>query len=241
MESYGADRVFRDYGDWAGFDEPFANRRRAERHAKMRARREELMANYDVIHGHFVADKYIGLFPNSQFITFFREPAQQSISHWRWQSALTDRKSDVNKEEHAEVRYWRDLQPTIEEHLEWPFYRDHQSQFMGSLPVEDLAFVGLYEEFEKSLALFRAQFGRDLSHRVAAVTKREGGAFPVSNEVRYLVNKYRAADVELYARAKELFERRCAQYLPELTTIKPPRPAFRRSSIGTTVGIAAEG
>ena len=213
MDSYGVERVMRDYGDWAGFDEPFANRRREQRHAAMRERRQELMENYDVIHGHFIAGKYVGLFPKADFITFVREPAQQSISHWRWQSALTDRESDANKEVHMEVRYWRELQPTVEEHLKWPFYRDHQSQFLSDLPLEDVAFVGLYEEYAKSLELFKAQFGRDLGPpRYANVTRREGGAFEVSGEVRRLVDKYRAADVEMYARAKEIFDRQCSKY-----------------------------
>ncbi len=213
LDEYGADRVLRDYGDWSGFDEPFANRRRAERTAAMRARRDELMEKYDVIHGHFVADKYLGLFPNADFISFFREPAQQSISHWRWQSAFTDRRSDVNQVEHMEVRYWRELRPTVEEHLTWPFYRDHQSQFLGSLPVDELAFVGIYEEYDKSLELFKAMFGRDLGPaRRAAVTLRVGGPFEVSPDVRRLVNKYRAADVELYARAREIFRYQCRKY-----------------------------
>lgn len=213
MDAYGADRVLRDYGDWSGFDEPFANKRRAERWAAMRARRDELMEKYDVIHGSFVADKYMGLFPQSEYIAFFREPAQQTVSHWRWQAALTDRKSDVNQEEHMEVRYWRELQPTVEEHLKWPFYRDHQSQFMGSLPVEELAFVGIYEEYAKSLELFKAIFGKDLgTPHYAKVTKREGGAFEITPEIRRLVNKYREADVELYAKARELFDRQCRKY-----------------------------
>ena len=213
MEAYGADRVFRDYGDWTGFDEPFANKRRLERWAAMRARREELLRNYDVIHGHFAADKYIGLFPQADFISFFREPAQQSISHWRWQSALTDRASDVNKEVHMEVRYWRELQPTVEEHLKWPFYRDHQSQFMGSLPVDELAFVGIYEHYEESLELFKAIFGKDLGPpRRASITARQGGAFEVTPEIRRLINKYRAADVELYAKATERFNELCRKH-----------------------------
>ncbi len=213
LDSYGHDRVLRDYGDWAGFDEPFANLRRAKRAAAMRARRDELLEKYDVIHGHFVADKYLGLFPDARFSAFFREPAQQSISHWRWQSALTDRRSDVNQEEHMEVRYWRELRPTVEEHLKWPFYRDHQSQFLGRLRVDELAFVGIYEEYDKSIELFKAIFGRDLdAGRRAKVTLRTGGPFEVTPEVRRLVNRYRAADVELYERAKENFRRLCRKY-----------------------------
>lgn len=206
MQSYGAERVLRDYGDWVGFDEPFANRRREQRHAAMRAKRDDLLERYDVIHGHFVADKYLGLFPGAEFISFFREPCQQMVSHWRYQSALTVRVSDVNKEEHAEVRYWRELVPTLEEYIKWPFYRNHQSQFLGTLSVEDLAFVGLYEEYGKTLEHFKARFGRDLGPpHYATVTKREAPPFEISDDVRRLVEKYHPADFELYARAKERF------------------------------------
>ena len=206
MNSYGAERVLRDYGDWVGFDEPFANRRREQRHAAMRVRRDELIDKYDVIHGHFVADKYIGLFPEAEFISFFRDPCQQIVSHWRYQSALTVRVSDVNKEEHAEVRYWRELTPSLEEYITWPFYRNHQSQFLGSLSVDDLAFVGVYEQYGKTLDHFRARFGRDLGPpHYAPVTKREAPPFEINDRVRRLVEKHFPADIELYERVKERF------------------------------------
>jgi hypothetical protein len=208
MRAYGADRVFRDYGDWAGFDEPFANRRRDQRRVAMRARRDELAANYDVIHGHFIADKYIGLFPQTDFLAFFRDPCQQVMSHWRYQTALTDRVSDVNKEVHIEVRYFKELKPSLEEYIEWPFYRNHQSQFMGSLSVDDLAFVGLYEEYDRTIALASAQFARDLGPpHYAEVTKREAPPFVVSEDMRRRIRKYYEADFELYARARERFAR----------------------------------
>jgi hypothetical protein len=208
MQAFGAERVFRDYGDWTGFDEPFANRRREQRIAAMRARRDELLEKYDIIHGHFVADKYMDLFPTSDFMAFFRDPCQQVISHWRYQCALTDRRSDVNKEVHAEVRYFEELKPSLEEYVKWPFYRNHQSQFMGSLPVEDLSFVGIFEEYPKSIAIASAFLGRDLGPpHFASVTKREAPPFEVSDHVRRLIEKYYDADFELYAKAKERFAR----------------------------------
>jgi hypothetical protein len=200
--------VFRDYGDWAGFDEPFANRRREMRHAAMRAKRDELLQSYEVIHGHFVADKYLGLFPHADFIAFFREPCQQVISHWTFQSSLSVRVSDVNKEEHAEVKYWRELKPSLEEYVRWPFYRNHQSQFMGSLSVDDLAVVGLYEEYPRSLEMLKNSFGRDLGQpHYAEVTKRQAPPFEVSDELRRTIKKNFEADFELYAQAKEQFAR----------------------------------
>lgn len=65
------ERLFQDYGDLAGYRSPEADALRARRKLEIRARRDELMRNFDVIHGHFIADKYIGLFPKSDFVAFF--------------------------------------------------------------------------------------------------------------------------------------------------------------------------
>lgn len=213
METYGKDRVYRDYGDWAGFDEPFANKRRADRTTAMRARRDELLANYDVIHGHFVAEKYMNLFPQTEFVTFFRDPYQQSISHWAWVMKLSDRKSDVNTTEHAEVRYFRELQPTLSEYLRWPMYRDQQSQYMEGLQIEDLACCCLYEEYERGTRLFEKRFSRNLGGiRYSSATYRDGGDYALTSQERKDIERYRAGDIELYARAKECFKRQCSKF-----------------------------
>jgi hypothetical protein len=208
MYAYG-DRLFRDYGDWAGFDTPEANARRDRRMGAMRERREELLEKYDAIHGHFIADKYVGLFPEADFIALFRDPYQQAIAHYNFVRRNTKRESDVNKEVHPEVALFNELNPTLLEYIEWPYYRDHQSQFLGSLSIDDLAFVGLSEEYDLSLELFKARFGRCPGPpRYANVnTENAERVYEVTSDVRQAVRKYRARDLELYARAKEIFDR----------------------------------
>jgi hypothetical protein len=127
---------------------------------------------------------------------------------------FTDRTSDVNKEVHPQVRYCKELMPTLEEYIKWPFYRNHQTQFLGSLSIDDLAFVGLYEEYGKTLELAEQFFGRNLGPpQYASATKRVAPPFEISNKVRRLVEEYFPADIELYARAKERFTRQ-AQLSP---------------------------
>ena len=178
----------------------------------MRARRDELNNCYDAIHGHFIADKYLGLFDNAQYIAFFRNPYQQAMAHYHYLRRNTNRVSDVNQEVHPEVQLFIDHKPTLLDYLEWPMYRDHQSQFLGSLCVDDLAFVGISEQYAKSLELFKRTFGRDLGPPVFANTNEErgDGEYVVDSDVRLAVKKYRAHDLETYARAKELFERKTA-------------------------------
>ena len=71
-----------NYGDWAGFRVPEAIERCRVRTLAMRARRDELLQKYDIIHGHFPPDKYLGLFPTEDFVAFFRDPYQQTYSHY---------------------------------------------------------------------------------------------------------------------------------------------------------------
>jgi hypothetical protein len=206
MASYG-DRLMRDYGDWAGFDEPVANERRARRTDAMRARREELLHDYDAIHGHFIPDKYIGLFPQSDFIAFFRDPYQQSLAHYYFLKRRPVREHDANREVHPEVRMLHEARMSVTDYLEWNAFYNQQTQYLGSLSIDDLAFVGLAERYAESLEQFRIRFHRDLGPpRYENVNQdRDEWGYYVSSDVRAAVKKYRAADLETYARAKEIF------------------------------------
>jgi hypothetical protein len=199
-DAYG-DRFMKDYGDWAGFNVPEANERRAKREQEMRARRDELAASYDIIHGHFIADKYRGLFEPEQFIAFFRDPFQQAQAHYYFLERNPQR-------EHPEERIFHENKMTFADYMAWDAFRDHQTQFLGSLSIDDLAFAGLSEEYEKSLALFKATFDKDLgAPQFLNVNESRGQGYPVDAQTRALVLKYRAADVELYEKAKEKFRR----------------------------------
>lgn len=195
------ERFTKDYGDWAGFNEPQANERRKLREEAMRARRDELAANYDIIHGHFIADKYKGLFQPEQYIAFFRDPYQQAQAHYYFLERNPQR-------DHPEEKIFHANKMSLEDYLAWDAFRDHQSQFLGSLSVDDLAFVGLSEEYEKSLLMFKDVFGVDLGKPMFLnVNESNKEGYPVTPEIRALVQKYRAADVELYEKAKERFRR----------------------------------
>ncbi len=198
MGAYGP-RIMLDYGDWAGFNTPEANERRAERERNMRARRDELAADYDAIHGHFIADKYLGLFPDAKYCAFFRDPYQQAVAHYYFLQRNPQRP-------HPEETIFHERNMSLADYLEWSAFQNHQSQFLGSLSIDDLAFVGLSEEYAESLAMFEAIFGIALAVKFENVNPlRQAEGYHIDAEVRKAVNKYRPADVELYERAKVLF------------------------------------
>lgn len=194
--------VLTDYGDWAGFNEPQANERRRERERAMRARRDELLEKYTVIHGHFIADKYLDLFPVQQFCAFFRDPYQQVIAHYYFLKRNPQR-------QHPEARIFHENEMSLMEYIEWDAFRDHQTQFLGSLTIDDLDFVGLSDHYGESLGMFREIFGHDLGEELFENVNDERSTreYIVEPEARKAIERYRAADIELYRQAKEAFAR----------------------------------
>lgn len=204
--SFG-DRLLRDYADDAGYRTPELVERARRNAVAVRAARAELAARYDAIHGHFVADKYAGVFADGRFVAFFRDPVQQAISHYRF----LQRNPQLH---HPVVRVFHDTRPTLAEFVRWPATGNPQTMFLGSLAVEDLAFVGLREEFARSLALFARTMGRDLGSEVHANLDPEsrGTTHRLDPATRRAVEAAYAADVELYRRARAEFARRCARH-----------------------------
>jgi hypothetical protein len=201
------ERMMGDYGDWAGFDVPEANARRALRTAAMRARAPELAAKYDIIHGHFIADKYRGLFPREEFVAFFRDPYQQALAHYYFLLRNPER-------EHPEEKMLHDARMSLLDYLEWSAFYNQQSQYLGSLALEDLTMVGLSAAFPQSLATFGAIFGIDLGEeRFFNVNDDRTGDYVITPEVKRAVERYRAQDLELYRRAVERFRKQSAAVL----------------------------
>jgi hypothetical protein len=199
-------RLMSDYGDWAGCKVPEAIERCQSRTLKMRSRRDELLEKYDIIHGHFAADKYLGLFPSEDFVAFFRDPYQQAVSHYYFLLRNPQR-------DHLEEKIFHEAKMTLHDYLRWDAFHDQQSQYLGTLSIEDLAMVGLSEEFYRSVHLFNSIFGCDLrgGNFLNVNPDTQGGPYNIDSEIRRSVQKYRAADIDVYRRAKEIFKRQTAK------------------------------
>jgi|SRR5215471_3781334 hypothetical protein len=200
--AYGS-RLLEDYADWVGYDPPESHARSA---AEARGRREQLQRDYDVIHGHFIADKYAGLFLRTDLVAFFRDPCQQAVSHYEFLM----RHPEIA---HPGVTAFHDLQPTLPEFI--AALPSFQSMFLGSVAVGDLAVVGLTEQFERGIALFETVFGCKLpqeAERGNVNPHRAGDRYPIEPAVRRAIDIHRAADVELYRRACDRFARLAARH-----------------------------
>lgn len=201
-------RLMLDYGDLVGYRAPEAVALRARRKAEMLSRRDEILANYDCIHGHFSADKYFGLTSELSFVAFFRHPYQQALSNYYF----VVRNPQID---HPAVKIFHEQQMSLETFLAWEHSHNIQTELLGSLPLNELSVVGITEHFSRSVALFNATFARNLKATV------HSNANPGRTETEYvedpdilkLVRRFRAKDIDLYERALELFESQCARFL----------------------------
>ena len=167
---------------------------------ELREQRDALMRDYDIIHGHFVADKYTGLFPTTQFVAVFRDPYQQMVSAYHY-----------IKREAGEL--FQKYNPSLPQFI--ALLSNMQSPFLGSISLDDLAMVGITEQYERSVALFEAIFGKKISHDVKRENTnpdRQGDTYEIDPDVKEAVDRHCAADIELYQRAQQRFEQLASQY-----------------------------
>jgi hypothetical protein len=199
-------RIFGDYGDWPEARTPEAQAHNERRRIEMLDRVEEQAAKFDIIHGHFTVNKYLNVFPDSTFVTFVRDPFQHAVS-------THEQASREEHDLHPGHRPFKEQQMTVADLVE--AYPNHQSLYLAGLPVTEFAMIGLTEWYEQSVALFEAIFGVTLPHVSTlrnANPRKRSNKYEISADVRRAVERHRAEDIELYRRACEGFNARCASY-----------------------------
>lgn len=197
-------RMLRDYGDRVGFVSDEIMRHRQKRAEAMMADRDEIERSYDVIHGHFIADKYRGLFRAEQYVAFFRHPMQQAISHYKYLQRMPVRKDPT-------ISAVQDPEMSFLDFLRHETVTNSQTELVGSVPLEHFTVVALAEEFDRGVALFNATFGCavKIGERTNVDPQTAGQKHELSTEERDAVRKYREADLKLYRHAKRIFHRLC--------------------------------
>jgi hypothetical protein len=118
------ERFMHDDEDWAGYKSPEAEARRAANRTRMRDRRDELLQRFDVIHGHFVPEKFAGLFPQADFVAFFRDPVQQAVSHYAFLRRIPHA-------DHPAVREFHAADMTLADFVAWEATKNPQLQLIG--------------------------------------------------------------------------------------------------------------
>jgi hypothetical protein len=196
LDEIAGGRMVQDYGD-----QPLAPRS-GWRRLRERLRRVELPAGTRVVHGHFVAAKYWRAYPEARYVAWFRDPIERLASHYYYWL----REPDLA---HPLCKRMLDERMSLETFAALPEMRDVHVRFLGGVPVERFAFVGLTERFDEGMELFRRLF---CPERAIAVERRNanpargGDGYEIPAETRRALEDANRADIALYARARERYE-----------------------------------
>ena len=105
-----------------------------------------------VIHGHFDIDKYLGVFPDATYVTWLRDPLDRALSQYNFfKRTLMDPPEPMNS-----LVYEGKL--PFDEWMTQPVNINLQQRFIGS-DLSKYQFVGIAEDFERSLLIFRKLAG----------------------------------------------------------------------------------
>jgi hypothetical protein len=202
---FGA-RIMYDYGDWPESSTPEAADHNEGRRADMLADAERIGERYDAIHGHFVAPKYAGVFPVTALVTMVRDPYQHTVS--TYEHASRDHATS-----HPGFRLFKEQRMTILDFIE--AFPNHQALYIGGMPLDAFAMIGLTERYEQSIALFEAIFGIAMPRAKVPQNvnpAKRGAEYEIAPEVRRAVERSRAEDIALYEHARERFAKLCSAY-----------------------------
>jgi hypothetical protein len=183
-------------------DRPLAPRSLA-RAVRERLRRVELPPGTRVVHGHFVASKYARRYPGARLVTWCRDPIERLASHYHYWLREPDPKNPT-------CRRLLEGRLDLEQFAALPEMRDVHARFLGGVPVERFAFVGLTEAFDEGMALFQRIFG--LERPLEALRRnvnpeRTGERYDLPARTRDALAALNRRDLELYARARARYER----------------------------------
>ena len=169
---------------------------------RRRLARPTLPPGTRVVHGHFVASKYRALLPTARFVTWFRDPVERLASHYHYWLREPD-------PENATCRKLLDEKLSLPAFAALPEMRDVHARFLGGIPVERFAFVGLTEHYDEAMALFARLFGIErplAAGRANTNPERTGDRYDLAPELRRELASLNRADVLLHEQAVKRFE-----------------------------------
>jgi sulfotransferase famil protein len=160
-----------------------------------------------VIHGHFPASKYINRFPNAIYVTWLRDPVERVVSNYLyWQ------RSRIPGDQHWEQVTSQKL--SLEEFAQLHLASNLQHAHLFPLTVERFDFIGITEEYDRSLELFRRLFcpGAQFDATVRNENPdRQGKFYDLDPEVRKRILQSNECDASIYLEGVRRFHHLCDQ------------------------------
>ncbi len=167
-----------------------------------------LPPGWSVIHGHFRACEAKRRFPGAWLAVWLRDPVERVVSHYYYWLRRPDPIHPTC------CRVVRARMP-LERFVELRSLQNLQWRFVCGIDINEFDFIGLTEEYQRSLELFSRRF---LSgQRLQPITRnvnpnRAQRGYDIPPELARRIAELNRKDVELYQRGQECFYELCRQW-----------------------------
>lgn len=154
----------------------------------------ESLPGRSVIHGHFPAKKYSELFPNAVYVTWLRDPVERIASHYFYW-----RRSQIPGDHRWEEFTAQKM--SLEQFAGLDFVRNVYFRWFSQLDVERFDFVGITEEYGRSLELFRHLICPEIKFHAEVKNhnpNRRGNFYGLDRDLRRKILELNERDAYIY-------------------------------------------
>ncbi|NOR87727.1 MAG: hypothetical protein GQ527_08975 [Bacteroidales bacterium] len=194
---FGESNFREDYGDWP-INTPKTKRNyRALRDYFFNQTKD--YSGVECIHGHFLTLKYLGLRkkPNTQFVTWLRDPIQRMASHYYfWKRTYHAEKSPILQRKMVEENW------TLERFCLGNEVRNFYSSFLWGFPLKRFDFIGITEHYKDDLAWFSKNILQaNLETKNENINTIIGDQYQLSEKLKKEIEQWHSKDIQLYKEA----------------------------------------
>jgi len=159
----------------------------------------EINKSTKIIHGHIRSDKYDMFYPDADFITWLRHPVERVLSHYFYSlHMLETSRIEVSEEYGANL--------PLEVFIENPEHQNIMSKFIHDKNIENFKFIGITEDYDESLKIFRKVFDLKTSPLRYEITNKTPNKKQPLKEIRKKIEILNEKDMILYEKAIQKYK-----------------------------------
>jgi hypothetical protein len=169
----------------------------------------ELLAGRSVIHGHFRILKYLKRFPEASYVTWLRDPVERIASHYFFWQRSAHKHGFMNDPLCNRVITGK---MSLVEFAELDAVRNRQYEFLKPVGPDYCDFIGITEDYERSVRLFQKLFCPELVITTQLQNQnpdRQKGFYKLERGVREKILQANDLDVRTYLQGLHRFRVLC--------------------------------
>jgi len=169
----------------------------------------ESLPGRSVVHGHFRTGKYLPKFPNASYVTWLRDPVERLASHYYfWQRAAHDHGFMDNPLCNRVISQ----KMSLVEFAELEEARNVQHRFLAPVGVKYFDFIGITEEYSRSIALFQKLICPEINITPQLQNRnpnRRHGFYKLEPGIRERILELNKLDSDMYLEGLHRFRTLC--------------------------------